>query len=181
MRPARKNREKLSVVFDSEARREYLTGFSKRKKERRAQALKEALLKAKEDRANFKAEHRKAAGGPVGSAQAREEDAASARTIAALAGAGTTVQQVSDDFSMQAFGSGMVTVTTTVEEPPAVRHVSLSKPLPKNARMATSDNQKLADRLKQKLNLDGSKRRAGAKNRHFAAAGGAKGKKKAHR
>jgi len=145
--------------------REYLTGFSKRKKERRARALKEALQAAREERLALRAAHRQEEPAAVEPAPSADDVAAS--NVARISGA--HVVQVTDTFSANAFGASSVTITTTMEAAPSqpvqpvqpVQHTR--RPLPKNTRLGTSLNQKAADRLKQKLNADGSRRRSAAK------------------
>jgi len=143
--------------------REYLTGFSKRKKERRARALKEALEAAREERLALRAAHRPASSIVEPAAPSADDVAAS--NVAQISGA--HVVQVTDTFSANAFGASSVTITTTTENAaaPSQPVQRASRPLPKNTRLGASLNQKAADRLKQKLNPDGSRRRsAGKKN-----------------
>ncbi|CAG8852999.1 12064_t:CDS:2, partial [Gigaspora margarita] len=50
----RKNNQIPEIVFDENARREYLTGFHKRKLERQAKAKKIALERVKKEKAEIK-------------------------------------------------------------------------------------------------------------------------------
>ena len=52
-------KDKVSVGFDSEDRTEYLTGFKKRKDERRAVAIQEMIMKERKDRLEERRKRRK--------------------------------------------------------------------------------------------------------------------------
>merc|ERR1711935_225038 len=60
MRTKGNKKDKTEIVFDPAARKEFLTGFSKRKKERQEKAKKEIEDQIKEEKQMIKVEIRKA-------------------------------------------------------------------------------------------------------------------------
>jgi len=50
LKPKKRRKNNIVVMFDREARAEYLTGFQKRKQERREKALAELELKTKQSK-----------------------------------------------------------------------------------------------------------------------------------
>jgi hypothetical protein len=142
-----------------------LTGFSKRKQERRKKALQQLEEKARQERAEAKkqfrdsliAEKRKS-NLIEGERQEIGDDDKDADFVQALAGENEKVDQIVDDFSAHAFGSALVTVTTTVPADesavdnafPTVASTSIGR-LPKNAKITQGESARLAMRLKDKL------------------------------
>ena len=135
-----KKKEKLVVTFDAAARRDYLVGFRKRRKERQEKALEDLRRKAREDRIESRREMREAKKESMkrmrASSQANgsgddddddvdddadeivaSNDDKDKSAISALTGGSattTTIEVSNDAFTAQAFGSGAVEITTTV-------------------------------------------------------------------
>lgn len=168
-----KKHAKLVVEFDENSRREFLTGFSKRKMERRKQALhqleaqarEETLATRKQFRDQLLEEKREllAQAAAVREAEGAAEesddgDDADKRVLQGMDGK-SKVEQLHDDFSSHQFGSAHVTVTTTVADEDATfvavqraAQPSLSVKFPKHAKLAQSEAAKVAARLRDKLN-----------------------------
>ena len=91
---------------------------------------------------------------------------------------GSSVVQINDEFSQAAFGTGSVTVTTTMEDPLANVTATIHRPLPKNTRIASSLVQKAADRLRLKVNPDGTRRKVKHRKGGKGGGKGSGGKKK---
>lgn len=112
----RKQRDaKLIVRFDLEARKEYLTGFHKRKLERKQKAIDELKARAKEEQKQAKSEQRKAI---LQLEDPGSDEEGAADTIAEMTGvdkgkAQVTVETIEDNFSKTAFGGGSVKVRTS--------------------------------------------------------------------
>jgi ribosomal RNA-processing protein 17 len=101
----RQQHKKVVVGFDEDERADYLTGFRKRKTQRREQAIVEMVEKARKDKLIERKERRAKQSYqttmPTDSDNSDDED---------------KVEQVSytDDFSKQQFGASNVTVTTVI-------------------------------------------------------------------
>ena len=109
-RPRQKH-QKVVVTFDEDERAEYLTGFRKRKAQRREQAIVEMVEKARKDKLEERADRR----------EKKAEMAASSGNNLTMEDNQSSddedaVEQVSfaDDFSKERFGATNVTVTTVV-------------------------------------------------------------------
>ena len=105
-------KRKLVVSFDEAERKEFLTGFHRRKVKRREKAMEEARQKerkmrleerkAKRDAENAKLEAARKARREADGMDHQEEEKETAEVV------------YSDDFTKQAFGQEQVTVTTTL-------------------------------------------------------------------
>ena len=161
----------LTVV---NAFREYLTSFSKRKQERRKKALKALEDRAKQERVAARKEYREQLveqkRGEVTALlnskkvkiEEDDEEKKAKEVVQALAGENERVDQIVDDFSAHAFGSALVTVTTSVpveeeenNSPSGDLIDSIAKAhvprLPKNSKFAITDTERQASRLRDKL------------------------------
>lgn len=103
-------RDKLVVTYDEDARKEYLTGFRKRKQQRRKDAQDKIQQRLKDEKRAEKAEQRKAA---------REELTTTIEydipgPLEADAGDAAATAEFADAFSKKAFGAQSVVVTTTL-------------------------------------------------------------------
>lgn len=112
-----KRRKKVVVGFDAEARREYLTGFSKRKKQRRDEFMDSLEKRVKKERAETRRGKKVTIDVPCdGSSDDEAEAAKAGRALEKLTGHAAqseTVTHLDDSFSKQAFGNIAVTVTVT--------------------------------------------------------------------
>jgi hypothetical protein len=103
---------KLTVVYDETARKDFITGFRKRKDARRREALTRAAELAKEARKQARAESRRSILEAAGAGAAVCVEVVP--EVDAVAGGGGAEEAfVDDEFSAAAFGSGSVVVTTT--------------------------------------------------------------------
>ncbi|KAH9260225.1 hypothetical protein BASA81_001394 [Batrachochytrium salamandrivorans] len=169
-----KKHAKLVVEFDENSRREFLTGFSKRKTERRKQALhqleeqarEETLATRKQFRDQLLEEKRELLAQAAAAREAEGEveesdndgDDADKKVLQGM-DSKSKVEQLHDDFSSHQFGSAHVTVTTTVPDEDAsfvavqrAAQPSLAVKFPKHAKLAQSETAKVAARLRDKLN-----------------------------
>ena len=151
-----KKRAKVVIEFNEESRREFLTGFSKRKKERRKKALRELDEKARNETIATRKELRDSLGleqRVISLRKPRDEDEEDKKVLQSFA-SNQDVQQLHDDFSSHAFGSASVTVTTTIpkEDEKEEEYVPASSiKLPKHAKLAQSETAKIAARLRDKM------------------------------
>ena len=101
----RKRHQKVVVGWDEEERRDHLTGFRKRKQQRREQAIIEMVEKARKDKIIERQERRAKQPYEQSDSDHNASDSDDAE-----------VEQVSytDDFSKERFGASNVTVTTVV-------------------------------------------------------------------
>lgn len=97
------------------------------------------------------------------------------KLVEAMAQDNERVEQIVDDFSAHAFGSALVTVTTTVadDEPRAALTSDTAMEsdvirLPKNFRVKQSDAARQANRLRDRMSSKG-RRKAGVRSFHSAA------------
>ena len=108
-------KEKTFATYDEDARREFLTGFKKRKDERRAKALMQESDMAKEARRQARAESRREAQEQLEYANALTSEVMpdDYGYADAVGGGGARDEaEFADDFSRAAFGASTVLVTT---------------------------------------------------------------------
>jgi hypothetical protein len=113
-------KEKTFATYDEDARREFLTGFKKRKDERRAKALIQESEMAKEARRQARAESRREAQEQLEYAngltsEVMPDDYGYAEAVGGGGGGGGGARdeaEFADDFSRAAFGASTVLVTT---------------------------------------------------------------------
>eukprot|EP00511_Aplanochytrium_stocchinoi_P011900 CAMPEP_0204876734 /NCGR_PEP_ID=MMETSP1348-20121228/47801_1 /ASSEMBLY_ACC=CAM_ASM_000700 /TAXON_ID=215587 /ORGANISM="Aplanochytrium stocchinoi, Strain GSBS06" /LENGTH=152 /DNA_ID=CAMNT_0052033523 /DNA_START=52 /DNA_END=507 /DNA_ORIENTATION=+ len=120
-------KRKLVINFDKEARKEYLLGFSKRKKQRRENALEQLKEQAKAERRKALQEQREAFHASRFSKRAEEEEDDEnsdseeekeaenvVSELSQVSGKAKTVtEEINDEFSRKAFGNSTVKITTT--------------------------------------------------------------------
>ncbi len=108
-----KKREKLIVTFDEAERKEYLTGFHKRKVQRRLNAIEQLKRQEREDRIRERAERREAEQERIEANQAARRSNITMYNIPAPSMPSDKKEEYEDDFTKKAFGQDSVTVTTT--------------------------------------------------------------------
>jgi len=122
--------QKLVINFDWEARKEYLTGMSKRKKQRREKAIQDLKNRAKAERQQALKEQREAFQSMSRSKKEEEseeevdseeqEQKGSEEALVEMseskAKSKTFTKEVKDEFSQNAFGNSSVKITTTTLE-----------------------------------------------------------------
>mmetsp|Transcript_6937 Transcript_6937/g.9011 ORF Transcript_6937/g.9011 Transcript_6937/m.9011 type:complete len:217 (+) Transcript_6937:159-809(+) len=118
-------RAKLIVNFDKEARKEYLLGFSKRKKQRREKAIEDLKARVKaekkqaleEQREAFMSSRKKASEEDDEEVEESNDDAEARNLVSEISEvsskATTVTEEIKDEFSKQAFGNSTVKITTT--------------------------------------------------------------------
>ena len=123
-------------------------------------AKQERLLARKQYREQLVAEKRNEALDEHESSSQSDEDGEnpSSKVVEALAADNERVDQFVDDFSAHAFGSALVTVTTTVpteDTEPYKKQAPVDHKegvrLPKNAKIAMGEATRLANRMRDKL------------------------------
>jgi ribosomal RNA-processing protein 17 len=108
-----KRREKLIVTFDAAERKEYLTGFHKRKVQRRLDAIEQLKQQERQDRIRERAERRDAEQERIDSNRAARRSNVTSYNIPAPSMPSDKKEEYEDDFTKKAFGQDSVTVTTT--------------------------------------------------------------------
>jgi hypothetical protein len=183
----RHHREKLAVTFDIDARREYLLGFSKRKRERRIEALKLLEKRAKEEKQEVRNEFKKKLKQEhhdvemLNRTTARDLakiDEENIKGIVSDGGINITTTKYDDEFTQNTFGDATVVVTTTTDmlPPTSASSTTLLQNqqlddsntifVPKNTRFKMTKSEKIASRLRDKLG-SGGKKKNGGKNKSF--------------
>jgi hypothetical protein len=178
-----KSREKLAVTFDIDARREYLLGFSKRKRERQLEALRQIEQRAREEKKDAREEFRKRLKAQQLLDQQQQQpdiatsydDVATKNVQQIIKNGGntppatTTTTTYRDEFTQHAFGEATVVVTTSTE----LLHESIKRNanidltssqahsvlVPKHTKFKLTKNEKIAAKLRDKLNGKKTKRR----------------------
>lgn len=108
-------RDKLTVSYDEDARKEYLTGFRKRKQERRKVAQDQITLRVKEEKKAEKLELRRAAKEALTTTEEYEVPSALPAPPEPSGPAAEAARaEFADDFSRARFGAQSVIVTTAV-------------------------------------------------------------------
>lgn len=109
----KRKREKIIVTFDEDARKEYITGFHKRKVQRRIQAHEKLKEQERLQRIQDRAEKREAEEERIAANKSAMRSVVTVYGNDALEKDDKHVESYNDEFTKEQFGRENVTVTTT--------------------------------------------------------------------